>query len=188
MPNLDLLKKLRNKTGVSMMQCQKALAEAGDDIEKAEEILRKKGQAAMDKRGDREAGQGIIDAYIHANGKVGVLLDIRCESDFVARSDDFKNLAHEISLQIAASAPKYISREDIPAELVAKEKEICEEQLAGKPAQAVEGKLNKQLSEICLLTQPWIKENDRTIQNLIEEYTLKIGEKLEVRHFTRYEI
>ncbi len=194
MSNIEEVKKLRNETGVSLGECRKAIEEAKGDLEVAMEILKKKGQDIAAKKSGRETGEGMIDSYIHDNRKIGVLLDIRCESDFVARSDDFKNLSREITLQIAAMGPSYINEEEIPEEVLEKEKKNYSEQLlnSDKPKDVVEkiieGKIKNYAKESCLLSQPWIKDNTRTIKGLIEESVAKIGENIVVKRFTRYEI
>lgn len=194
MANLDLLKQLRQETGVSFAECKQALEESGGDLNKAKEILRKKGQKIAELKSQRQTQQGIIEAYIHPNKKVGVLLDLRCESDFVARSKEFQELAHELTLQIAAMKPMYIRPEDIPEEFLAGEKKIYQEQLAGsgKPQkiidQIVEGKIQKYKEEISLLSQPWIRDETKTIKELINDYIAKIGENIVIKEFVRYEI
>lgn len=194
MDNLDQVKKLREETGVSLMECKKACEEAGGDIDKAKEILKKKGQAMAAKKAEREVGEGRIHSYIHQNNKLGVLLDIRCESDFVARSDDFQNLSKEICLQIAAMSPSYVNEEDVPSETIEKEKNIYLEQFkeSDKPKDVIEkiieGKLKNYLKEVCLLSQPWVKDNSLTIDAMIKESIAKIGENILIRKFTRYEI
>lgn len=194
MPNIEQVKKLREETGVSMMECKKALDKSGGDIEKAKKFLREKGEELAGKRAGREAGEGVVASYIHSNSKVGVLLDIRCESDFVAKSDDFKSLAHEICLQIAAAKPQYVKEEDVPEEVIKEEREITLKQHEGsnKPQnvldQIVEGKIKKMKQEVVLLSQAWVKDEKKTIADLINEKTAKIGEKMEVRRFERYEI
>lgn len=194
MANLDLLKQLRQETGVSFADCKQALEESGGDLARAKEILRKKGQKIAELKSQRQTQQGIIEAYIHPNKKVGVLLDLRCESDFVARSKEFQELAHELTLQIAAMKPMYIRPEDIPEEFLAGEKKIYQEQLAGsgKPQkitdQIVEGKIQKYKEEVSLLSQPWIRDEAKTIKELINDYIAKIGENIVIRAFVRYEI
>jgi len=191
---IDQIKQLREQTGVGIMECKKALNEAGSDIEKAKEILRKAGKELANKKSSRDASQGIVESYIHPNKKVGVLFEIRCETDFVAKSEDFKSLAHEICLQIAAMKPLYISEEDIPESFLANEKEIYKEQFkkSDKPEKVIggiiEGKLNKCKKEISLLSQPWIKDGSKTIKDLIEEKIAKVGENIKVKKFVRYEI
>jgi len=194
MESVETLKKLRSETGVSISACKKALDESGGDIEKAKEILRKSGQDLAGKKSSRETEQGIIESYIHANKKVGVLLDIRTETDFVAKSDDFRKIAHEICLQIAAMAPLYVKEEDISENLLKKEEEIYREQFKNstKPKEVIDsivkGKIAKQKKEISLLSQPWVKNNSKTIKDLIEEKIAKLGENIIVEKFVRYEI
>ena len=194
MANIDDIKKLRDETGVSPIEIKKALAESGGDLEKAKELLRIWGKNVAGKKTDREARQGIIDYYLHPTGKTGVLLDIRCETDFVAKSPDFKNLAHEICLQIAAMKPLYVSENNIPEEVLDGETKIYKEQVkeSGKPeniaSQIVEGKIKKYKESISLLRQPWVKDDSKTIKNLIEETISKVGENVEVKRFTIYDI
>ncbi|EKD56694.1 MAG: hypothetical protein ACD_58C00120G0017 [uncultured bacterium] len=188
------IQELREKTGVGMMDCKKALEEAGGDINKAEELLRKQGAIKAAKKADRSANQGIITSYIHAGGKVGVLLELNCETDFVAKNEQFQVLAHDICLHIAASAPLYVSAKDISQEVIDKEKEIYKEQASaeGKPSnivdKIVEGKLAKFYEEVCLLNQPYIKDQDQTIEELIQSAIQKIGENIVVAKFARYQI
>jgi len=185
---------LREQTGISISECKKALEESGGDFEKAKEILRKWGKELAGKKSLREARQGLIDSYVHPNKKVGALLDIRCETDFVAKSDDFKNLAHEICMHIAAMKPLYLSEADIPEEFLDGEKKIYSEQLkdSGKPehivSQVLEGKLNKYKEGVCLLSQRWIKDDQKTIKDLINGYIAKIGENISIKEFKRFEI
>lgn len=194
MINIDLIKQIREETGVSPTEIKKALEEASGDFEKAKEILRIHGKNLAGKKQEREARQGIIDCYLHSNSKTGVLLDIRCESDFVAKSPDFKNLAHEICLQIAAMKPLFVSESDILKETIDSETKIYKEQMkdSEKPenivSQIVEGRLKKYKEVNCLLNQLWIKDDSKTIKNLIEETVAKVGENIEVKRFTRYEI
>jgi len=194
MINIDLVKKLREETGVSLAECKKAVDEANQNIDVAKEILRKRGQLMAAKKSSREASEGIITSYIHPNQKVGVLLDIRCESDFVARSDDFQNLAKEICLQVAAMKPLFVKTDDIPEEIIKKEKEIFKAQLieSDKPKEVhdkiIDGKLNSFIKDSCLLLQPWVKDSNKTIDDLIKETIAKIGENILVLEFTRYEI
>lgn len=194
MVNIDDIKKLREETGVSPSEIKKALAEARGDAKKAKEILRAWGKSLAVKKTEREARQGIIDSYIHSNLKTGVLLDIRCETDFVAKSPDFKNLTREICLQIAAMRPLFVRDDDIPAEVINEEEKIYREQLknSGKPEniikQVVDGKLKKYKESISLSSQPWIKDDSKTIKNLIEETVSKVGENIEIKRFVRFEI
>lgn len=189
------VQQLRQKTGASMMECKKALLEAGEDENKAIEILRKKGEkVAESKLLSRQTKEGLIAAYIHNNNKVGVLLELGCETDFVARNEEFKKLAHELCLQAAAMNPRYLKIEDVPEEILAEDRRIYQEQFAGsgKPEkiieQIIEGKIRKQIQEICLFTQPYIKDQDKKMGDLIKEAIAKLGEKIEVRRFVRYEI
>lgn len=189
------VQQLRQKTGASMMECKRALVEADGHENKAIEILKKKGEkVAESKLLSRQTKEGIVAAYIHNNQKVGVLLELNCETDFVARNDQFKELAHELCLQIAAMNPKYVRLEDIPEEILAEDRRIFKEQFkdAGKPenviSQIIEGKIKKQNEEICLLSQAYIKDQDKKITDLIKEAITQLGEKIEVRRFVRYEI
>lgn len=194
MINIEDIKKLREETGVSPVEIKKALAEAHGDFEKAKELLRIWGKSVANKKTSKEARDGVIEYYLHPNAKTGVLLDIRCETDFVAKSPDFKNLAHEIALQIAAMKPLYVSEDNIPAEFLDGEIKIYTEQASGlgKPEnivkQMIEGKIKKYKESISLLSQPWVKDDSKTIKNLIEDTVAKVGENIEVKRFVRYEI
>jgi len=194
MISIDQIKQLRQETGISISECKKALEKSNGDIEKAKIMLREWGKELADKKSAREAGEGIIDAYIHPNKKVGVLLDLRCESDFVARSEDFQNLAHEICLQIAAMKPLYATSQDIPKELLDQERKIYQEQFknSDKPEkiieQIIEGKLKKYKENVSLMSQKWIKNETKTIKDLINDYIAKLGENITVKKFERYEI
>ena len=186
---------LRELTGAGLNDCQKALEESNGDIEKAVEILRKKGAIKAAKKSiEREASEGIVDSYIHANGTVGVLVMVRCETDFVARNQEFKNLVHDIALQIAGARPLYITPENVPAEVIEKEKEIYREQLKreGKPPamvdKIVEGKLEKYFQDVCLLKQPFIKDDSKTVEQLIQQMIAKLGEKITIGDFARFQI
>jgi len=194
MISIEQIKQLREETGVSPTEIKKALEEAQGDVDKARDLLRVWGKGVAIKKAQRVAKSGLVEAYIHPNAKTGVLLDIRCETDFVAKSPEFKVLAHEICLQIAAMKPLFVSEEEIPDAFVDGEKKIYEEQVkdSGKPAniveQIIEGKLNKYKQSVSLLSQAWIKDDTKSINDLIGEYTAKIGEKLEVKAFSRFEI
>jgi len=189
-----LVKTLRDMTGAGFMECKKALEETNGNLEEAVEVLRKKGIAKAAKKAGRETKEGLIHSYIHAGGRVGVLLELNCETDFVARNDVFKELANELALQIAAMKPKWVSREDVPKEIVEKEGEIAREAAIadGKPEhiaeKIAEGKVNKFFQENCLLEQKYIKDETKTIEDLIKEYIAKLGENIQVRRFCRYEI
>jgi elongation factor Ts len=194
MASIDLVRQLREETGIAIMDCKKALEEANGDIKRAREILREKGKESLKDRSDRSASQGLIETYIHAGGKIGVMLHLASESDFVARSDEFKKLAHEICLQIAAARPLFVSEGEISAEFLGGERKIYQKQMAdsGKPEkiieQVVEGKLRKYKQEVSLLSQPWVKDTSKTINDLLDESRRKIGERIEIIKFTRYEI
>ena len=194
MVSINQIKQLREETDVSVTECKKALIQANGDLEKAKEILRKWGQDLSGKRVEREAKQGMIHSYIHPNKKVGVLLEIRCESDFVARSEEFQKLAHEICLQIAAMKPLFLKEEDIPEVFLDGERKIYQEQFknSGKPQkiidQIIEGKLKRYKEEISLLSQPWIKDETRVIKNLLDDFISKTGENVVLRNFSRFEI
>ena len=185
---------LREKTGLGMMECKNALVEANGDESKAMETLKKKGLAKVAKRADRETNNGIIESYVHANGKVGVMVEVLAETDFVAKNDEFKAFAHDVALQIAAMKPKYIQPSEIPADELAEEKEAYKAEMAssGKPAdiieKIVEGKLGKFYSEVCLLNQPYVKDDSKTIEDLLTDLIAKIGEKIVVARFCRFEI
>ncbi len=190
--------KLRERTGAGMMDCKKALTESNGNFEKAADYLREKGIAAAAKKADRIAAEGIVDSYIHMKGKIGVLVEVNCETDFVAKSDDFRALVHEIALQIAAAKPLYLNREEVSADIIAKEKEILmaqiknDEKNKNKPAaileKMIEGRIAKYYTENCLLDQEYIKDQTMTITQLITNTVAKIGEKITVRRFARYEM
>jgi len=187
------IKELREQTGVGMMDCKKALTEAEGDIGKALEVLRKKGLAMAAKRSSRTASEGLITSYIHMN-KLGVLLEVNCETDFVAKTDDFQEFVKDIAMHIAAANPAYVRREEIPAEVVEKEKEIYASQITNKPPQVVEkileGKIEKFFSESCLLDQIFVKDEEqkKTINDLVIEKVAKLGENIVVNRFTRFQL
>ena len=190
----NMVKDLREKTGAGMMDCKKALAETGGDFQKALDYLRQKGLATAAKRAGRVASEGRIGAYIHAGGKIGVMVEVNCETDFVAKTDDFQAFAKDIAMHIAASNPSYIRREEVTVEVLEREKEIYRAQArdAKKPEKVidkiVEGKLEKFYGETCLLEQPFVKDPDLTIQDLLNGVIGKLGEKIEIRRFTRYQV
>jgi elongation factor Ts len=194
MVTIDQIKQLREETGVSVTECKKALEVSQGDIQKAKDILRARGKSIAQKKGGRAANAGIITSYIHPGSQVGVLLDLRCETDFVAMSEDFVKLGHEICLQIAASSPAYVSESDVPEEVLSKEKEIALEQVKGmnKPENIInniiEGKLNKYKAENSLLSQPWVKDPSKTIKDLVNECVAKLGENILPKRFVRYEL
>ncbi|CEP69008.1 Translation elongation factor EFTs/EF1B [Moorella glycerini] len=188
------VKELRNRTGAGMMDCKKALEESGGDMEQAIEYLRKKGLATAAKRAGKIASEGLVHAYIHGGGRIGVLIEVNCETDFVAKTEAFQDLVHNLAMQVAASRPEYVAREDVPEEVLAKEKEILTAQALneGKPEKVIDkivaGRLEKFFQDNCLLEQPFIKDMDRTVQDLINEAVAKLGEKIVVRRFVRYEV
>jgi elongation factor Ts len=190
----DQVKQLREKTGAGMMDCKTALTEAGGDMDKAIEILRKKGLASAAKRAGRIAKDGIIGHYIHMGGKVGVIVEVNCETDFVARTEDFQRLAKELAMHIAAAEPKYVKREDVPAEVLEKEKEIYRAQFAssGKPANVIdkiaEGKLESYFAQVCLLEQPSVRDPNVTIKQMIASAAAKTGENVTVTRFARFKL
>jgi len=191
---MDMVKKLRQMTGAGVMDCKKALEEAEGDFDKAVEILRKKGAAKAAKKAGRATSEGIITSYVHFNGRIGVLLELNCETDFVARTDEFKELAYNLAKQVAAMNPKWVSRETVPQEVIEKEKEIYKEQLkdSGKPEHVVEkiieGKLEKFFQENCLLEQDYIFEDGKKVKDIITEAVAKIGENIQVSRFVRMEV
>ena len=183
---------LRESTGAGLMDCKKALVEAAGDFDQAVELLRKRGVAKAAKKAGRDASEGLIDTYIHLGGKVGVLCEINCESDFVAKTDDFKQFVRDIAMHIAAASPVCVSREEIDPALLEAERKVAEGQAEGKPAQAVakivEGKLNKYLSENCLLEQAYVKNPDQTIQEVLTEKIAKMGENMVIKRFARFQV
>jgi len=187
-----LVGELRSQTGAGLMDCKKALTEAGGDLEAAATILRKKGIASADKKAGRATSEGLVESYIHLGGKVGVLLEVNCETDFVAKTDDFKGFVKDVCLHIAALNPVCVGRDEVPAELVDKEREVASSQAEGKPPAAIqkiiEGKLNKYYSTVCLLEQPFVKDGDKTVQEILTEMISKLGENMQIKRFTRYQI
>jgi elongation factor Ts len=194
--NIDagMVKKLREACGAGMMDCKMALTEAQGDFDEAIKLLRKKGMASADKKAARAANEGMIDYYIHPGAKVGVLLEVNCETDFVARNPEFKQFCHDVAMHIAAASPAYVSREDVPESIIATEMEIYSEQAkqSGKPenviAKIAEGKLSKWYGEVVLLEQQFVKDPDKTIDMLRRELVGKIGENIEVRRFARFRV
>lgn len=192
--NAQDVQKLRESTGVGMMDAKKALEEANGSIDKAIEILRKKGQATVQKKSSREAKEGLVTSYIHSNNKIGVLIEVNAETDFVTRNEVFKALARDVAMHIAAASPTYVNREDVPVEIVRKEMEIYKEQLiaAKKPVsmtdKIVKGKLEKYYSEVVLYEQPYIKDDSITIKDLVASAVLKIGENIKIRRFCRFQL
>jgi len=188
--NPQLVKTLRDKTSAGMMDCKRALTEAGGDLEKAEDLLRKKGILKAGSKSTRATKEGVIASYIHMQGKVGVLVEINCETDFVAKNEAFRDFVKDITLHIAASSPICVSRESVPATLVAREREIAADQVKGKPAniveKIVEGKIDKYFASVCLLDQAFIKNPDQTVSDLVKSKIAELGENIVIRRFTRY--
>ena len=191
---VDMVKELRAATGAGILYCKKALEEAEGDFDKAIQYLREKGQAEARRRQDRETREGLIEGYVHAGNRVAALVEVNCETDFVARTDEFRKLAHDLAMQVVAARPLYISPEDIPPEVLEEEKRVLRAQAAatGKPAHILdkiaEGKLKKFYDEVCLLRQPFIKDPDITVQELITRAIAKLGENIVVRRFVRFEM
>jgi elongation factor Ts len=189
-----LVRDLRERTGAGMMDCKKALTEVKGDVEKAIVYLRERGLAAAAKRAGRAAADGLVDQYIHAGGKIGVLIEVNCETDFVARTDDFRGLVRELAMQVAAANPRYVRREDVPAEVIEQERAIYAAQAAssGKPAAVIEkmlhGKVEKFFAEACLLEQPFIKDPDKQVGQLVSDAVAKMGENIVVRRFARFQL
>ena len=186
----QLVKKLREKTNAGFMDCKRALEEAGGDLEKAETVLRTKGIASASRKASRATKEGIVASYIHLQGKVGVLVEVNCETDFVAKNENFREFVKDITLHVAAAQPQYVSREEVPAKIIEAERAIYEAQVKGKPANVVgkivDGKLDKFYSTICLLEQGFIKNPDQTINDLVKSKMAELGENIVIRRFTRY--
>ena len=189
-----MVKDLREKTGAGVMDCKEALNKVGGDVEKAIDYLRKKGLSAISKKTGRSATEGVVGSYIHAGGKIGVLIEVNCETDFVAKTPDFVQLVKDLAMQVAAVNPVYVKREDVPAEVIEREKEIYASQArnTGKPEKVIErivaGKLEKFFSEICLLEQPFVKDSEVLVDKLIAQIIAKLGENIVVRRFARYQV
>ncbi len=185
---------LREKTGAGMMDCKRALAESGGDLDKAVVYLREKGLAAAAKRSSRAASEGLVGSYIHAGGKIGVLIEVNCETDFVARTEEFQALVKDLAMQVAAASPRYVRREDVPPDTLASERSIYQAQVgsSGKPAAVIEkivdGKVDKFFADTCLLEQPFIKEPQRTVQQVVTDAVARIGENIVVRRFARFQL
>ncbi len=194
MVTAQMVKELRERTGAGMMDCKKALGETDGDVEKAIEYLREKGLAAAAKKAGRIAAEGIVEAYIHAAGRIGVLVEVNCETDFVAKTDEFRAFVRDIAMQVAAAKPEYVAREEVSADVVEKEKEILKAQALneGKPEAVVEkmvvGRIDKFFKEICLLEQPFIKDSDVTVGQMLADKIAKIGENISIRRFVRFEM
>ncbi len=190
----SLVKTLREKTGIGIMDCKSALIEAKGDIEEAVKILRKKGLAKAEEKASRIAKEGLVGSYVHIGGKIGVLVEVNCETDFVARNEDFKQLVKDIAMHIAATDPKYMKREEIPEDVIQQEREIyrCQLQNSNKPPQVtekiVDGKMEKFYSEVCLFEQPFVKDQSITIEELISSNIAKMGEKIAIGRFVRFKL
>lgn len=186
----ELIKELRELTGAGMMDVKEALDATNGDKEAAIDFLRKKGSVKLTKKADRVANEGIVESYIHAGGRIGVLVELNCETDFVARTDDFKQLAKDIALHIAASAPLYVSSAEVPEEALLREQEIYKEQAQGKPQDIIEkmmsGRVQKYYEEVCLLNQPFVKDSSITVQDMLGASVSKMGENIQVRRFSRF--
>jgi elongation factor Ts len=196
MPTMEIsaamVKKLRDQTGAGMMECKAALTEANGNIEEATTILRKRGLAQATKKAGRTTNEGLIGSYIHMGGKIGVLVEINCESDFVARTEDFQSLAREVAMHVAAASPQFVKREDVPAELLERERAIYRDQVKDKPAQVidkiVEGKVNSFYEQVCLLDQPSIRDPKMTIGALVQQAVAKMGENISIARFVRFKL
>ncbi|MDH3348426.1 MAG: translation elongation factor Ts [Desulfobulbaceae bacterium] len=190
----QMVKELRDKTNAGMMDCKKALSETDGDMEKAIDLLRKKGLAVAQKRSGRATSEGVVECYIHAGGKLGVMVEVGCETDFVAKTDGFKDFAKDIAMHIAAAMPVSITREEVPEDLVAREKDIYVQQAkeSGKPDNIIEkmvtGRVDKYLGEICLMEQKFVKNPDLSIQDLLNELIAKMGENISIKRFSRFQI
>ncbi len=190
----QMVKDLRDKTGAGMMDCKKALSENSGDMEKAIDFLRQKGLAVAAKRAGRATSEGVIETYIHAGGKLGVMVELNCETDFVAKTDDFREFARDVAMHIAAANPVSLTREDVPAEIVERERQIYVQQAldSGKPANIVEkmvtGKIDRFLAEVCLLEQQFVKNPEKTIQDMLTELVGKMGENVSIRRFARFQV
>lgn len=189
-----MVKELRERTGCGMMDCKNALVEAGGDLEKAIEVLRSKGLAKAAKKAGRVASEGLVEAYIHLGGRIGVLVEVNCETDFVAKTNEFKQLCRDIAMQIAAARPEFVTRDEVSPEIIEREKRILRQQALneGKPEKViekmVEGRMEKYFKESCLLEQVFIKDQDKTIQEVVNEYIVRLGENITVRRFARFEV
>ncbi len=192
MVDVSAVQKLREMTAASILDCKKALDEAKGDLTGAVEFLRKKGMASAIKKLSRQTKDGLISSYIHHGGKIGVLIELNCETDFVAKTKEFSELSHELAMQVAASNPVYIRREEVPEEIISKEKEIYKDQIKNKPPNVVDkivdGKMNKYFAQVCLMEQPFIKESNANVDAFVKGYIVKLGENISVRRFVRFEL
>ena len=193
MASTEMVKQLRERTGAGMLDCKKALDETEGNVDKAIDLLRKKGLAAAAKKAGRIAAEGLVESYIHGNGRIGVLVEVNIETDFAAQNEEFRAFVRDVAMQIAAAKPEYVKREEVPEAVVENEKEIIRAQAEkeGKPANVIEkmitGRIDKFFKEICLLEQPWIKDQDKTIKDLVNERIAAIGENINIRRFVRFE-
>jgi elongation factor Ts len=182
------IKELRARTGAGVVDCRNALIETDGDLERAVEYLRKRGLATAEKKAGRVASQGLIESYIHTGGKVGALVEVNCETDFVARTDEFRRLARDLAMQVTASAPLYTAKTEVPAEVVEAQRRLFSTELAGKPSAAVEGRLEKWFQEVVLLEQAFIKDEAKRVRDIITEVIAKVGENVQVRRFARFKL
>jgi elongation factor Ts len=190
---VDMVKSLRERTGAGVLDCRNALAEVDGDFDEAAKLLKKRGLAVAAKKAEREANEGLVEAYIHGGGKLGVLVELNCETDFVARTEDFQELAHDVAMQVAGAGAKYLTPEDIPQEMLERERQRQLEEIGeGKPEEIVQkildGKLRKFYQEVCLLEQPFIKDEEMTVRDLMTSKIAKLGENIKVRRFARFEL
>ncbi len=192
MVDVNLVQKLREMTSAPVLDCKKALDETNGDLKEAAEFLRKKGATAAIKRLSHQTKEGLVSSYIHMGGKIGVLIEVNCETDFVAKTKEFRDLSHELAMQVAASCPVYIKREEVPEEVIKEEKEIYKAQISDKPANVidkiVDGKIDKYFAQVCLMEQPFIKDPKINIDSLVKQYIAKLGENISVRRFARFEL
>jgi elongation factor Ts len=192
--SMALVKELREKTGAGLLDCQKALGESGGDVDKALRVLREKGLAKAAKKGSRVASEGSVGSYVHPGGKIGVLVEVNCETDFVARTDEFQQLVRDIAMQVAASSPRFVRREEVPEAELESERAIYRVQAeqSGKPSQVVErivaGQVERFYKDVCLLEQPFIKQGDRTVNDVVQEAVARLGENVSVRRFARFQL
>ncbi|HEX6989996.1 MAG TPA: translation elongation factor Ts [Bacillota bacterium] len=190
----ELVRTLRERTGAGMMDCKRALEATGGDLDRAQEVLRERGLAAAQKKAGRQTAEGVVEAYVHHGGRVGVLIEVNCETDFVARTEDFRAFAHDMAMQVAATSPQYVRRDEVPGELVERERQIYRQQALaeGKPERVVdrivEGRLDKFFQQICLEEQPFIKDGDRTVRELTQALIARLGENIRIRRFVRFEL
>lgn len=184
----ELIKELRARTGAGVMDCRTAVEQSGGDLEKAVELLRARGLATAAKKASRTASEGLVESYVHAGGRVGALVEVNCETDFVARTEEFKRLAHDVALQVTAAAPEYVSREAIPPAIVERQRQEFAQELVGKPAAAVEGRLAKWFTDVVLLEQPFIRDENKRVGDLLTEAIAKFGENILVRRFARFKL